>query len=102
MKRYETFFLIIVIVCLVSFAMFMIGGAIQDIDYHDLSKLPLTQQQDEYARMQTRKSVGEKIQLVSAIFVFVGFLGVAITALTVGTANAEKQLKKAEQAKARQ
>ena len=102
MKRYETFFLMLVIVCLVSFALFMIGGALQDVDYHDLSKLPLTEQQSEYNRMQSRKSAGETIQLISAIAVLVGFLGVAITALAVGTANADKLAKKAEQAKARQ
>ena len=52
--------------------------------------------------MQTRKSIGEKIQLVSAILIFVGFLGITITALTYGVQNAEKRAKKAEQAKARE
>ncbi len=101
MKKNELFFMILVIACILSAVLYTIGGALQDVDYHDLSKLPLTEQQDEYGRMQSRKSAGEKIQLVSAILIFISFLGIMSTSLTFATQNAEKRALKAEQAKAR-
>ena len=100
MKK-ELLFVIIAAICVFAIAVFMIGGVLQDVDYHDLSKLPLTEQQDEYGRMQSRKSAGEKIQLVSAILIFISFLGIMITSLTFATQNDEKRALKAEQAKAR-
>ena len=102
MKKNEIFFMILVIACILSAVLYTVGGTLQDVDYHDLSKLPLTEQQSEYGKMQTRKSIGEKIQLVSAILIFIGFLGITITSLTFGTQNAEKRALKAEQAKARE
>ena len=94
--------MILVILCLLAIAFYTIGGVLQDIDYHDLSKMPLTEQQSEYQKMQKRKKTGEKIQLFSAIALLVSFLGIMLTALTVGTANAEKQAKKAELVRKRQ
>ena len=102
MKRNELFFLITVIVCLLAVAVYTIGGALQDIDYHGLSDKPLAEQQEGYERLQKRKKAGEKMQLFSAIVLLVCFLGIMLLALTVGTATAEKQSKKAEQAMLRQ
>jgi hypothetical protein len=102
MRKNELFFMILVIACILSAVLYTVGGVLQDVDYHELSKLPLTEQQSEFGKMQTRKSIGEKIQLVSAILIFVDFLGIMITALTYGVQNAEKRAIKAEQAKARE
>ena len=102
MKRTEIFFLLLVIACLLSFAIYTIGGALQDVDYHELAKLPLTEQQSGYEKMETRRNVGEKMQLVGAILIFISFLGLLLTSLAVGYQNAEKRLAKAEQAALRQ
>ncbi len=102
MNRNELFFMILAIVCLLAFAVYMIGGVIQDIDYHGLANKPLAEQQEEYAKLQKRKKAGETVQLLSAIALFVCFLGIMIFALTVGTTTAEKQAQKAELARNRQ
>lgn len=99
MKRGDLVFLIIVAACLIAIAFYTIGGTLQDVDYHDLAKLPLTEQQSEYGKMQTRKEIGVKMQFVSAVFILVCFLGIMLTALIIGTSNAEKAAAKAEQAK---
>lgn len=90
----ERLFIIIVAVCIFAVALFMIGGVIQDIDYHDLSKLPLLEQKAEYDRMQIRRTVGESIQLVGAILAFTGFVAVAVVSLVIGHNSAKEAEKK--------
>ena len=93
MKK-EVIFIIIAALCVIAVALFMIGGYIQDIDYHDLSDLPLTEQHAAYERMQTRVAVGHAIQLVSAIGALVGFVMMTVISLTVGSYNAAEAEKK--------
>ena len=89
----EKLFIIIVAVCILAVALFMVGGVIQDVDYHDLSKLPLLQQKAAYDQMQIRKTVGEATQLVGALLALTGFAVIAVFALAVGH-NSEKEAEK--------
>lgn len=90
----ETLFIIIAAVCIVAIALFMIGGVVQDIDYHKISGLSLTEQKAAYEGLQTRKTVGEAMQLVGAILSLTGFATITVVALTVGHKNAEEAEKK--------
>ena len=89
MKK-EMLFVTVAAVCIFAIALFMIGGVVQDIDYHDLSKLPLLEQKAEYDKMQTRKNVGVIMQLAGAILCLVGFVLVTVISLTVSHDNAKE------------
>ena len=93
MKK-ERLFVIIAAVCIFAIALFMIGGVVQDIDYHSLSSLPLLEQKAAYDGLQSRKTVGEIMQLVGAILALAGFAAVTVVALTVGYQSAEEAEKK--------
>ncbi|MBP5207235.1 MAG: hypothetical protein J6330_02125 [Clostridia bacterium] len=93
MKK-ELLFVVVAAVCVFAIALFMIGGAVQDVDYHDLSQLPLLEQKAAYDKMQTRKTVGEVMQLVGAILCLVGFVLVTVISLAVSHENAKEAAKK--------
>ncbi len=96
MKK-ELLFVVIAAVCIFAVALFMIGGIVQDIDYHDLSKLPLLEQKQAYDKMQVRVAVGETLQLVGAILSLAGFVTLTVFSLTVSHMNhkeREKMMKK--------
>ncbi len=93
MKK-EMLFVIIAAVCIFAIALFMIGGIVQDIDYHDLSKLPLLEQKAAYDKMEARRTAGEIIQLVGAVMCLVGFVLVTVVSLVVGHENAKEAEKK--------
>lgn len=81
-------------ICIFAITVFMVGGIIQDVDYHDLTALPLLEQQAAYDKMQTRRSVGEAMQLAGFIVAFAGFVTVAVYSLAVGHSNAKEAEKK--------
>ena len=93
MKK-EKLFVIVAAVCIFAIALFMIGGIVQDIDYHTLSSLPLLEQKAAYDDLQTRKTVGEIMQLVGAILALAGFAAITVVALTVGQNSAEEAEKR--------
>lgn len=93
MKK-EKLFVITAAVCIFAIALFMIGGVVQDIDYHALSSLPLLEQKAAYDSLQTRKTVGEAMQLCGAILALAGFAAITIVSLTVGYKSAEEAEKK--------
>ena len=93
MKK-EKLFVIVAAVCIFAIALFMIGGVVQDIDYHTLSSLPLLEQKAAYDDLQTRKTVGEIMQLVGAILALAGFAAITVVALTVGQNSAEEAEKR--------
>ncbi len=98
MKK-EKLFVIVAAVCIFAIALFMIGGVVQDIDYHTLSSLPLLEQKAAYDDLQTRKTVGEIMQLVGALLALAGFAAITVVALTVGQNSAdeaEKRYRKSE------
>ena len=93
MKK-ELLFVLIAAICIFAVAVFMIGGVIQDVDYHNLSKLPLVEQKAAYDKMQIRKTVGEALQLAGAILSLIGFIVITVITLTVGHNNAKEAEKK--------
>ena len=93
MKK-ELLFVLIAAVCILAVALFMIGGIVQDIDYHDLSKLPLLEQKQAYDKMQVRVTVGEAMQLVGAITALAGFVTLTVFSLTVSHKTSEEAAKK--------
>ncbi|MBR6921534.1 MAG: hypothetical protein IKH51_05025 [Clostridia bacterium] len=93
MKK-EKLFVIVAAVCIFAIALFMIGGVVQDIDYHTLSSLPLLEQKAAYDDLQTRKTVGEIMQLVGALLALAGFAAITVVALTVGQNSAEEAEKR--------
>lgn len=93
MKK-EMLFAVVAAVCIFAIALFMIGGVVQDIDYHDLSKLPLLEQKAAYDKMETRRTVGEIIQLAGAILCLVGFVLITVISLVVSHENAKEAEKK--------
>ena len=93
MKK-ELLFVVVAAVCVFAIALFMIGGVVQDVDYHDLSKLPLLEQKAAYDKMQKRIAVGETMQLAGAILCLVGFVLLTVISLTVGHENAKEAEKK--------
>ena len=93
MKK-EQLFVIVAAVCIFAIALFMIGGVVQDIDYHTLSSLPLLEQKAAYDDLQTRKTVGEIMQLVGALLALAGFAAITVVALTVGQNSAEEAEKR--------
>ncbi|MBQ7700203.1 MAG: hypothetical protein IJT49_07680 [Clostridia bacterium] len=90
----EKLFIIIAAVCIFAIALFMIGGVVQDIDYHKLAGLSLAEQKAEYDDLQVRKTVGETMQLAGAILALAGFATITVVALTVSHKNAEEAEKK--------
>jgi sterol desaturase/sphingolipid hydroxylase (fatty acid hydroxylase superfamily) len=93
MKK-ELVFVMIAAVCVFAIAVFMIGGVLQDVDYHDLSKLPLLEQKAAYDKMQTRRTVGEVMQLIGAILALTGFITVTVVSLSISHYNAKEAEKK--------
>ena len=93
MKK-ELLFVVVAAVCVFAIALFMIGGVVQDIDYHALSSLPLLEQKAAYDDLQVRKNVGEIMQLIGAILALAGFAAVTVVALSVGHQSAEEAEKK--------
>jgi hypothetical protein len=93
MKK-ELLFVIIAAICVFAIAVFMIGGVLQDVDYHDLSKLPLLEQKAAYDRMQSRRAAGEIIQLIGAVLCLTGFATVTVVTLTISHNNAKEAEKK--------
>ena len=79
MKK-EKLFVIVAAVCIFAIALFMIGGVVQDIDYHTLSSLPLLEQKAAYDDLQTRKTVGEIMQLVGELLALAGFAAITVVA----------------------
>ena len=95
----EKLFIIIAAICLFAVAVFMIGGVIQDVDYHDLAGLPLLEQKSAYDSMQTRKTVGEITQLIGAILSLAGFATVTVLSLSIGHNTAKEAEKKFTESK---
>ncbi len=93
MKK-ELVFVMIAAVCVFAIAVFMIGGVLQDVDYHDLSKLPLLEQKAAYDKMQTRRTIGEVMQLIGAILALTGFITVTVVSLSISHYNAKEAEKK--------
>ena len=93
MKK-ELLFVIVAAICIFAVAVFMIGGVLQDVDYHDLSKLPLLEQKAAYDKMQSRRAAGETIQLIGAILSLSGFVAVTVVTLTISHNNAKEAEKK--------
>ena len=93
MKK-EFVFVILAAICVFAIAVFMIGGVLQDVDYHDLSKLPLLEQKAAYDKMQTRREIGEIMQLIGAILALTGFVTVTVVSLSIGHYNAKEAEKK--------
>ena len=93
MKK-EYVFVILAAICVFAIAVFMIGGVLQDVDYHDLSKLPLLEQKAAYDKMQARREVGEIMQLIGAILALTGFVTVTVVSLSIGHYNAKEAEKK--------
>ena len=93
----EKLFVVLVTVCILAIVLFMIGGAVQDIDYHTELTDPSLKTEDalkndkaDYERLQARKALGEKMQLVGALFALVGFAAVTVFSLRVAHTNAKK------------
>ena len=93
MKK-ELVFVMIAAVCVFAIAVFMIGGVLQDVDYHDLAKLPLLEQKAAYDKMQTRRTIGEVMQLIGAILALTGFITVTVVSLSISHYNAKEAEKK--------
>lgn len=77
-------------VALLATALFFIGGAVQDVDMHDLSEYPVEQQAGAYERLESRRDLGEAIQLWAALIMLVSFCGIAVSALIISSDNREK------------
>lgn len=93
----EKLFVILVAVCIFAIILFMIGGVVQDIDYHTELTDPslkeegaLKNDKADYERLQARKFFGEKMQLVGALFALVGFAALTVFSLRVAHTNAKK------------
>ena len=93
----EKLFLILVAVCVFAIILFMVGGVVQDIDYHkELTDPSLTEEgalkndKADYERLQVRKAIGEIMQLIGALLALIGFAAVTGFALRVGHANAKR------------
>ena len=89
----EKVFIILVAACILSVVIFMVGGIIQDVDYHDISELSLVEQSEAYSKLQARRSFGEKTQLVGAILAFNCFIAIMVFSLVVSSKNANKREK---------
>ena len=96
----EKLFVIIAALCILAIAVFMIGGMVQDVDYHALSDLSLLEQKVAYDGMQVRVKVGETMQLAGAILALSGFAAITVISLSVGhnsAKEAEKRYSKNEE-----
>ena len=91
----EKLFVILVAACIFAIILFMVGGVVQDIDYHtELTDPSLTEEsalkndKADYERLQVRKSIGETMQLIGALLALAGFAAVTGFSLKVAHTNA--------------
>lgn len=82
--------IILMAVAVISTALFMIGGAVQDVDMHDLAEYPVQEQAEQYQRLESRRELGEAIQLWSAMLMLASFMGIAVYSLIIASQNREK------------
>lgn len=94
MSKSEITVLILAIVCILSIALFMIGGAVQDVDMHDIKTEGVApeDQQDAYAKLNTQRDVGELLQFIAAIITLLSMIGLMIASIMISTDNANKPL----------